>query len=179
MSRRSLVVVLVLVALVGACRDDPGDEPRAGPTTPTPDAEGVDRPPHVIAVLEADGRFGILLRMLRRDAPGSFLQAMQGPDWDMTLFAPTDEAFEALGPERIEEIRGDAAGVTQLLEGHIVGRIVTGEQLVALEEVETLAGPVAIGRDGAKLTFGGVTLTEPDIPASNGVIHAVDAVTLP
>lgn len=177
MSRRLLVVLVTLAAVVGACDDEPG-RPRTGPTTPTPPVvDGVDRPPHVIAVLEADGRFRILLRMIRQDAP-SFLQSMQGPDWDMTLFAPTDEAFESLPPERFEDLRGDAAALTLLLERHIVGRIVPGEELVELQAVETLAGPVEIGREGDKLTFGGATIEEPDIPASNGIIHAVEELAL-
>lgn len=179
MRTRLLLVVVALAAVAGACRGEPDDGPRAGPTTPTPEADGVDRPPHVIAVLQADGRFGTLLGMLRGAAPPAFLQAMQGPEWDMTLFAPTDEAFAALPPERLERIEGDTAEITLLLEGHIVPGIVTAEQLVALDEVRTLAGPIPIGEEEGLLTFGEATVVEPDITASNGVIHAVDAVTLP
>jgi transforming growth factor-beta-induced protein len=116
--------------------------------------------------------------------------ALSDPEATLTVFAPTNEAFEAalasLGLTA-EELLADTETLTAILTYHVLGDVVTSSDIVAAgtEEiaVEMLSGEelvVAVGDDG---TVGFVdqtaTVTMADIEASNGVIHVIDAVLLP
>ncbi len=116
--------------------------------------------------------------------------ALSDPEATLTVFAPTNEAFEAalasLGLTA-EELLADTDTLTAILTYHVLGDIVTSSDIAAVgtEEipVETLSGEelaVVVGDDG---TVGFVdqtaTVTMADIEASNGVIHVIDAVLLP
>ena len=116
--------------------------------------------------------------------------ALSDPEATLTVFAPTNEAFEAalasLGLTA-EELLADTETVTAILTYHVLGDVVTSSDIVAAgtEEipVEMLSGEelvVAVADDG---TVGFVdqtaTVTMADIEASNGVIHVIDAVLLP
>ena len=116
--------------------------------------------------------------------------ALSDPEATLTVFAPTNEAFEAalasLGLTA-EELLADTETLTAILTYHVLGDIVTSSDIAAAgtEEipVETLSGEelvVVVGDDG---TVGFVdqtaTVTMADIEASNGVIHVIDAVLLP
>ena len=116
--------------------------------------------------------------------------ALSDPEATLTIFAPTNEAFEAaltsLGLTA-EELLADTETLTAILTYHVLGDIVTSSDIAAAgtEEipVETLSGEelaVVVGDDG---TVGFVDqtarVTMADIEASNGVIHVIDAVLLP
>jgi transforming growth factor-beta-induced protein len=116
--------------------------------------------------------------------------ALSDPEATLTVFAPTNEAFEAalasLGLTA-EELLADTETLTAILTYHVLGDVVTSSDIVAAgtEEiaVEMLSGEelvVAVGDDG---TVGFVdqtaTVTMADVEASNGVIHVIDAVLLP
>ena len=111
-----------------------------------------------------------------------------------TVFAPTDAAFAALPTGTVDtllkpENRAQLQGV---LTYHVVPGKVKAAQLISLinsnggeARLETVAG----GELVARLSDGKVVLTDAtgrtatvvaaDIAASNGVIHATDAVSLP
>lgn len=99
-----------------------------------------------------------------------------------TVFAPTDEAFAAL-PEGVLEqllLPENKEILVQLLSYHVVPGAVTSSQIQP-GEVETLSGEslaVQLGTDGT-VAINNATVTQADIQASNGVIHAVDQVILP
>ena len=116
--------------------------------------------------------------------------ALSDPEATLTVFAPTNEAFEAalasLGLTA-EELLADTETLTAILTYHVLGDVVTSSDIVAAgtEEiaVQMLSGEelvVAVADDG---TVGFVdqtaTVTMADIEASNGVIHVIDAVLLP
>lgn len=105
--------------------------------------------------------------------------AVKGP---YTVFAPTDEAFAALPPGILEQLLRpeNREALVQLLSHHIVPGAVTSSQIEP-EDVKTLAdSSVRLERrqDGT-FTVNNATVTQADIQASNGVIHAVDEVILP
>ena len=100
-------------------------------------------------------------------------------DGPLTIFAPTDAAFEALGADNIPT---DMEELSNILQGHIVGGALDAATIVANagSSVETLnSSLIAIVDDGAGITVGGAGLVTTDIPTSNGIIHAIDAVILP
>ncbi|MBD2359478.1 fasciclin domain-containing protein [Tolypothrix sp. FACHB-123] len=104
-------------------------------------------------------------------------------DGPYTLFAPSDQAFAALPevtkqrlsqPENRELLR-------QVLAYHVVPGNLTANQLQS-KEVNTLGNnPVNIKTDQAnnEVRVNDARVIQPDIQASNGVIHIVDRVILP
>jgi len=116
--------------------------------------------------------------------------ALSDPEATLTVFAPTNEAFEAaltsLGLTA-EELLADTETLTAILTYHVLGDIVTSSDITAAgtEEipVETLSGEelaVVVGDDGSVgFVDQTATVTMADIEASNGVIHVIDAVLLP
>lgn len=98
-----------------------------------------------------------------------------------TIFAPTDAAFAALPPGTLDQLLlpENKAKLQQVLSYHVVPGSVTSAQITP-GEVNTVEGaPVNIATSAGEVTVGNAKVTEPDITASNGVIHAIDQVLLP
>lgn len=116
--------------------------------------------------------------------------ALSDPAATLTVFAPTNAAFEAALADlglTAEELLADTETLTSILTFHVLGEVVTSSDIAAAgtEEipVETLSGEelvVVVGYDGT-VGFADQTATVSmaDIEASNGVIHVIDAVLLP
>lgn len=117
-------------------------------------------------------------------------EALSDPSATLTVFAPTNAAFEAalaaLGLTA-EELLADTETLTAILTYHVLGDTVTSADLAAAgtEEitVTTLSGEdltVIVG-DGGSVSFADQTavVVTADVEASNGVIHVIDAVLLP
>ncbi len=105
--------------------------------------------------------------------------AQEGP---YTVFAPTDEAFAELPPETLEQLLlpENREVLAQLLSYHVVSGAIASSEIQS-GEVETLAGApvfIEVSEEGM-VTVNNATVTQADIPASNGIIHAVDRIVLP
>jgi transforming growth factor-beta-induced protein len=135
--------------------------------------------------------FTILLAAL--EAAG-LVDALNNPEDELTVFAPTDAAFaaalEALELTAEELLASeDLAGI---LTYHVTGEGVFDAATViaaapidelptlnpdATLKVEVIDGSVVIN-EGAE-PLGGATVVQADVFASNGVIHVIDVVLLP
>lgn len=152
--------------------------PEPVPTIP-PATPGAEVNEDIIEVVQANPSLKTLSNLLNEADLKSKLDGA-GP---YTLFAPSDQAFEAvpevtkqrlLKPENRELLR-------QVLTYHVVSGAITANQLKS-QEVNTLANnPLNIQVDQAtnQVRVNDARVTQPDIPASNGVIHVVDRVILP
>ena len=99
----------------------------------------------------------------------------------VTVFVPTDAAFERLDPSLIDAIEDpdlDNEVRYNLLGHHYVHRL--------YPESDFAAGPQRTWRGGGNvelttnpLTWGGCPIVETDIRVSNGYIHVVDGVVIP
>ncbi len=103
----------------------------------------------------------------------------EGP---LTVFAPTDAAFEAL-PEGVlaDLLRPEnKAKLQAILTYHVVPGAVMAEDVVGLARARTLNGQ-SFGIDVTEgtVSVGGATVIQADVEASNGVIHVVDRIMLP
>ena len=100
--------------------------------------------------------------------------AEPGPDAPVTIFAPTNAAFEALPEGMVDELLADPAGdLTRILQYHLVNGAVKAADVTADEDgfVDTLAGE--------PLDLAALGLVATDVEGSNGVIHVIDAVQVP
>lgn len=102
----------------------------------------------------------------------------EGP---LTVFAPTDEAFAALGEETINELLKpeNKDQLVGILTYHVIaGRVEAADLIGKTTEAETLNGTVTVdGTDGVMVNSANVVSA--DIEASNGIIHVIDTVLLP
>jgi len=103
----------------------------------------------------------------------------QGP---FTVFAPTDDAFAALGETvDLDAVIADTGTLTTILTYHVVAGEVKAADVVGLTEANMLSGEaVEIAVDGDSVVLNGnVNVVATDIEACNGVIHVIDGVLVP
>lgn len=147
-------------------------------TTTTTTTEPAPAIPDLVGSLDADGSFGTLIGLV--DAAG-LTDALSG-DGPITLFAPNEDAFDALDPELVDALGADSDLLAAVLAGHAVeGALSSGDLEVG--SLTSLAGSsldIALD-DGVQVAADGgdpATVTRPDLPAANGVIHEIDTVLL-
>ncbi|MFC0560751.1 fasciclin domain-containing protein [Halalkalibacter alkalisediminis] len=139
-------------------------------------AENPENTKDIVDTAVEAGDFNTLAAALEK---ANLVEALKdnGP---FTVFAPTDEAFEKLLKElgvTAEELlaRKDLANI---LLYHVVPGKVMSSDLKDRMKVKTLADKdVTISLDPTQVNKANVV--KPDIEASNGVIHVIDAVLLP
>lgn len=109
------------------------------------------------------------------------VNAFTGTD-DFTIFAPSNEAFAALGstlddlllPENQEEL-------ANILRYHVVenkrlSTALSTTELNTLLQFRTVS--ITVGNDGS-VSVNDASVTTPDLEATNGVIHIIDEVLIP
>lgn len=99
-----------------------------------------------------------------------------------TLFAPTDEAFDAFDEGYLEILLANDALLTQVLLHHVLGSTKMADDIIALDgqSIPTLNEDslmITVTTDGVMIDNALVTVT--DLVANNGVVHVIDAVLLP
>ncbi|TGV00816.1 fasciclin domain-containing protein [Flavivirga rizhaonensis] len=95
----------------------------------------------------------------------------------LTLFAPTNAAFEAAGIT-------DVAGADAVLAYHVIDATITESMLPTTSgsaaEVETLGGNIYLTNAGGDVSINGTTIvTATDITGSNGIVHVIDRTLVP
>ncbi len=101
----------------------------------------------------------------------------EGP---FTVFAPTDDAFDAIPENVLNDILADETLLTSILTYHAVGANALSTTLSDGQEITTINGAkvkVTINNDGVFINDAKVTVA--DLIADNGVVHVIDAVLLP
>ena len=172
----------------GGAASPPETSPAPTPdaTTPVPSTSKPETTPgastgskNLVALAAANGSFKTLTAALKAADLTATLEGT-GP---FTIFAPNDQAFAALPQEALQELLKpeNKALLVKILTYHVVPGKVTSTDLKsgAVKSVE--GGSINVKIDAAT----GVSLNneakvvQPDIQASNGVIHVIDKVILP
>ncbi len=97
-----------------------------------------------------------------------------------TVFAPTDAAFDALGPAIILDLLMDNTALTNVLTYHVAGDSLTSADLSDGQTITTLFGAdVTVTIDGDMVMINDAAVIIADLIGSNGVVHVIDAVLLP
>ena len=126
--------------------------------------------------IESDS-FTILVMLVTEANLVDFLSG-EGP---FTLFAPTDDAFDALPDGTVEFLLQpeNSEQLIHLLKYHVVSANAVSESLSS-GEIETLNGEyVMVNVSEGGVMVNDATVIIPDIIASNGIIHGVDKVLMP
>lgn len=100
-------------------------------------------------------------------------------DGPYTLFIPSDAAFAALPEGEWQALLKDRDRLAHVLRYHMVaGRLKVTE--VKPGPVRSDEGrPLQLKSDNGMVTVNGARVTESDLAADNGIIHAIDDVLMP
>ena len=137
-----------------------------------------EQPSNLVELLEADGRFTVLLAAL--EATGLDNAVAGG---GVTVFAPTDEAFAPLVEDGTVDALLNEPGLTTLTEiltYHVVSGEQTARDLVRARRVETLQGSdVRVRWFFGRVFINQERVVEANVRADNGIAHAINGVLMP
>ncbi len=98
-----------------------------------------------------------------------------------TVFAPTDAAFAALPAGTVEDLLKpeNKDKLVKVLTYHVVpGKVMSGDLTEGMKAKTVEGADLTVTLEGGP-KVNGATISGPDVAASNGVIHVIDAVLLP
>lgn len=123
------------------------------------------------------GSFSTLLAAA--DAAG-LVDTLKG-DGPLTVFAPTDEAFAKLPEGTVESLLmpENKDKLTEILTYHVVsGEVASGDLSDGMMAATVEGADIEVSL-GDSVMINDATVVQPDIMASNGVIHVIDTVLMP
>ncbi len=97
----------------------------------------------------------------------------------LTVFAPSDYAFERLPVETLTSLFTDRDRLRVFLAAHVVRGEYAERDLIPFTRLPTLAGgevTLTVGRDDREILVDGVGIVTTDIVTSGGVVHELDGV---
>jgi len=130
----------------------------------------------IVDVASGAGNFSTLVAAV---TAADLVETLSG-EGPFTVFAPTDEAFAALPAGVLDALLlpENKALLAQILTYHVVsGKVMAAD--VTDGDVATVEGQTIALSTASGVTVNGANVVSADVPASNGVIHAIDAVILP
>jgi uncharacterized surface protein with fasciclin (FAS1) repeats len=110
----------------------------------------------------------------------NLVATLNDPDASLTVFAPTDAAFEALGDATLNYLLNNL----DVLESTLLYHVVAGAELSSIDAIAAAGSAVgmangdeatiSLGDSGLMIESANIVVT--DIVASNGIIHVIDSV---
>lgn len=127
----------------------------------------------MLDTLSNDGGFKILLSAIKTAGMESAFNAA-GP---ITVFAPTDFAFQAMPKEKLDALLASKDSLTKFLSLHVVPKKITAED-VSAKKVKTMEGSdVTLAVEGG-VKINGIAVVGQSIHADNGNIYPLTAVLM-
>ena len=134
----------------------------------------------VAGIAQADDQFSTLVAAAQA---AGLVDALNDPSKKVTVFAPTNAAFEKLPAGAVEDLLKpeNKKKLQRILKYHVVEGPVSAEDLKASGEAKTLQGSSLKLMDGGMVGNDNTSakLVKTDINASNGMVHVIDSVLLP
>lgn len=129
----------------------------------------------IVGTAQAAGNFTTLVKAV--EAAG-LAGTLQGPG-PFTVFAPTDEAFAKVPKAKLDALLKDKAALAKVLTYHVVpGKVMAADVKPGM--VKSVEGaPLTFSMKNGKVHVDKATVIQADVPADNGVIHAIDTVLMP
>ena len=144
--------------------------------------EVTETPPQTIAELAtATPALSTLVSALSNSAAADLLTAAGDASATLTVFAPTNDAFQAFldanGFASLDDVPDDA--LVAVLQDHILGSVVSSGAITNGQVAEALSGNSLLLTSNSDGVFvNNAQVATPDITAANGVVHVVDAVII-
>lgn len=132
----------------------------------------------IVDTAVAAGTFNTLAKALQA---AGLVETLKG-NGPFTVFAPTDSAFAKLPAGTLDSLLQpeNKQKLQRILTYHVVPGKVMAADVVKLNQAKAVSGDtIAVAAKGGSVTVDAARVTQADVPASNGVIHVIDAVILP
>ncbi|NPV61456.1 MAG: fasciclin domain-containing protein [Methanotrichaceae archaeon] len=131
---------------------------------------------NIVETAIAAGNFVTLVEAVEAAGLADTLSGV-GP---FTVFAPTDEAFAKIPKEQLDALIGNRAALISVLTYHVVPGEVVSSDLANGMKLQTVEGQdLTVNITDGSVMIDGAKVIQPDVMASNGVIHAIDTVLMP
>lgn len=96
----------------------------------------------------------------------------------LTVFAPTNDAFDALGKKTLNQVLADKDMLTTILTHHVVEGQLDPTEVVGTQT--TLAGDkITVEGDESGMSVDGATVLCGNIPTANATVYVIDTVLVP
>jgi len=179
----------VMITLPAAALAAPGDAPTApppaaAPATPAlPSIPKVTPGPDIYTTLKTSGQFTILVKALDQAGLAPILQRYP----NLTFFAPTDAAMNALPPDVLTKLMAQndtsANQLQQILKYHLINAVVDSSKIKGAKgSVATVEStPVVLdGSNPEDLLVNNADIIQADVKVANGgVVNVIDKVLIP
>lgn len=132
----------------------------------------------IVDVASANPDFKTLVTAIKA---AELAETLSGPG-PFTVFAPTDAAFAKLPKATLDQLLKpeNKTALQKVLTYHVISGAVDSKSIKP-GEVKTVEGntvAIAVSQKG-DVTVNKAKVTQPDVKASNGVIHVIDTVIIP
>ncbi len=170
--RRFMMLTLTVIAVFSICMNGCGGEKEGK----EPVREEMVAEKTIVETAKGDERFSTLVKALKAADLVDKLRE-EGP---FTVFAPTNDAFDKLPRGTVDKLMDDVSRLKEILLYHVLPGKIAASEVTGMQDAETAMGePVAVWVSGDRVMINDATVIEPDIHASNGVIHVIDRVIIP
>ncbi|XP_072485974.1 transforming growth factor-beta-induced protein ig-h3 [Notamacropus eugenii] len=130
----------------------------------------------IMDVLKADNRFSMLVAAIQTAG----LTETLNREGTYTIFAPTNEAFQALPPGELNKLMGNAKELANILKYHVGDEILVSGAIGALVRLKSLQGDkLEVSSKNTVVNVNKEPVAETDIMATNGVVYAIKSVLQP
>jgi len=136
-------------------------------------------------LLKQDENFSTFIKLLE----DSGLEKSISVQDEVTIFAPTNQAFEQMRKEEYDKLKNpeNRGDLMRILSAHVVARKIYAIEFQSNhvlnnpegEDIEIQTSQGAAGSFPTTIIIGGATITRSDIETANGVIHIVDRIVRP
>lgn len=148
------------------------------------DEAPVNTAKNIVQVASADTSFSILVAAVVKT---DLVNALSAPSANLTVFAPVNSAFRAIGYPSAAYINNnvtspaDIAALKNVLLYHVLGSKVPSSAITGTNTgVATLKGDsIYATKNTGGVFINGVKVVQADVAASNGVIHVIGSVLMP
>ena len=186
-TRLAAVAAITGLVVLSACGSDSNDadtteapaatEAPAGTEAPDTTDDMAEEAGTIVDVAIANGSFNTLVAAV---TAAGLVETLSSPG-PFTVFAPTDDAFAAL-PEGLVDcllLPENIDGLTAILTYHVVSGMVMSTDLTDGPVPSVQGEDITVDLTDGVVLNDGPTVVIADVPASNGVIHAIDGVLVP
>lgn len=131
---------------------------------------------NIVETAAAAPQFSTLVSLVER---AGLAEALSGKR-KLTVFAPTNAAFDKVPKETLNALLEDKALLRKVLLYHVVAGKLPAKQVVKRDGAKTLNGARVIFEvKGMNAYVNDARVIDPDIRASNGIVHAINRVLIP
>ncbi|MCU0438599.1 MAG: fasciclin domain-containing protein [Raineya sp.] len=131
--------------------------------------ENAQEAPTLLDMLNTNENFSLFASYLNTN-----VSDMLGKEDAYTILVPNNKAIEQLGESKMTKLLNQGAS---FVKGHIIKGKFDVASLQKTPEITTLQGKkLKVTVDGDNITIGDAKVVVADVPAKNGVIHAIDRV---